>query len=109
MPSISGPRSTVASNVTVTPFVSGATCSLLIVLSSIEDVARPSYSSVEKHFDPSCDCIRYAWECVECRHRVVELATTMIEYHQRSCPVLDTSNGVIGMQDPLRDDRERRE
>src|ERR1039457_1560387 len=34
MPSISGPRSTVASNFTVTPFVSGATCSLLIVLSS---------------------------------------------------------------------------
>src|SRR5271157_4386246 len=35
MPSISGPRSTVASNFTVTPFVSGATCSLLIVLSSL--------------------------------------------------------------------------
>jgi CBS-domain-containing membrane protein len=33
MPSISGPRSTVASNFTVTPFVSGATCWLLIVLS----------------------------------------------------------------------------
>src|SRR5664280_823213 len=36
MPSISGPRSTVASNFTVTPFVSGATCSLLIVLSSLQ-------------------------------------------------------------------------
>jgi len=35
MPSISGPRSTVASNFTVTPFVSGATCSLLIVLASL--------------------------------------------------------------------------
>src|SRR5512146_1334038 len=35
MPSISGPRSTVASNFTVIPFVSGATCSLLIVLSSL--------------------------------------------------------------------------
>src|SRR6185436_6379378 len=35
MPSISGPRSTVASNLTVTPFVSGATNSLLIVLSSL--------------------------------------------------------------------------
>src|SRR5512144_2148153 len=35
MPSISWPRSTVASNFTVTPFVSGATCSLLIVLSSL--------------------------------------------------------------------------
>src|SRR5574342_1258136 len=35
MPSISGPRSTAASNFTVTPFVSGATCSLLIVLSSL--------------------------------------------------------------------------
>src|SRR5690348_17860676 len=35
MPSISGPRSTVASNCTVTPFVSGATCSLLIGLSSL--------------------------------------------------------------------------
>src|SRR5512144_3157904 len=34
MPSISGPRSTVASNFTVTPFVSGATCSLFIVHSS---------------------------------------------------------------------------
>jgi arylsulfatase len=35
MPSISGPRSTVASNSTATPFVSGAACSLLIVLSSL--------------------------------------------------------------------------
>src|SRR5919205_1830559 len=34
MPSISGPRATVASNSTVTPFVSGAACSLLIALSS---------------------------------------------------------------------------
>src|SRR4051794_33132002 len=34
MPSISGPRSTVASNSTVTPFVPDAACSLLIVLSS---------------------------------------------------------------------------
>src|SRR6185437_692695 len=32
MPSISGPRSTAASNVTSTPFVSGAPCSLLIAL-----------------------------------------------------------------------------
>ena len=32
-PSISGPRSTVPSNFTVTPFVSGAACSLLIVIS----------------------------------------------------------------------------
>jgi hypothetical protein len=35
IPSISGPRSTAASNFTVTPFVSGATCSLLIALSSL--------------------------------------------------------------------------
>ena len=35
MPSISGPRSTVAGNFTVTPSVSGATCSLLMVLSSL--------------------------------------------------------------------------
>src|SRR5574338_1181808 len=35
MPSISGPRSTVASNFTVTPFVSGDTCSLLIVHSPL--------------------------------------------------------------------------
>ncbi len=35
MPSISGPRSTVASNFTVTPFVSGVPCSLLLVLSSL--------------------------------------------------------------------------
>ncbi len=35
MPSISGPRSTVASNCAVTPFVSGAARSLLIVLSSL--------------------------------------------------------------------------
>ena len=35
MPSISGPRSTFASNFTVTPFVSGAACSLFIVLSSL--------------------------------------------------------------------------
>src|SRR6516164_6273509 len=33
MPSISGPRSTVASSSAVTPFVSGAACSSLIVLS----------------------------------------------------------------------------
>src|SRR5690348_7822640 len=35
MPSISGPRSTVASKFTVTPWVSGAICSSLIVLSSL--------------------------------------------------------------------------
>ena len=35
MPSISRPRSTVASNFTETPFVSGGSCSLLIVLSSL--------------------------------------------------------------------------
>jgi len=35
MPSISGPRSTVASNFTVIPFVSGATCPLLILLSCL--------------------------------------------------------------------------
>src|SRR4051794_27233257 len=34
MPSISGPRSTVARTSAVTPFVSGAACSLLIALSS---------------------------------------------------------------------------
>ena len=35
MPSISGPRSTVASSSAVTPFVSGAAFLLLIVLSSL--------------------------------------------------------------------------
>jgi len=35
MPSISGPRSTVPSTSTATPFVSGAACSLLIVLSPL--------------------------------------------------------------------------
>src|ERR1051326_5170860 len=35
MPLISGPRSTVASTSDVTPVVSGATCSLLIVLFSL--------------------------------------------------------------------------
>src|SRR5512135_1681327 len=35
MPSISGPRSTVASSFTVTPFVAGAGCSLFIVFASL--------------------------------------------------------------------------
>jgi hypothetical protein len=35
MPSISGPRATVASNFTVTPFVSGAGGSSFIVISSL--------------------------------------------------------------------------
>ena len=36
MPSISGPRSTVASSLTVTPFVSGPVCLSLIVLSLLQ-------------------------------------------------------------------------
>src|SRR5258706_11107712 len=43
MPSISGPRSTAASNFTVTPFVSGATCSLPIVLLSVLPVPNPRF------------------------------------------------------------------
>src|SRR5512141_1078611 len=50
MPSISGPRSTVASNFTVTPFVSGATCSLLIVLSSLYfQVLTHQYQATPAH------------------------------------------------------------
>src|SRR5512135_2983363 len=41
MPSISGPRSTVESSFTVTPFVSGATSSLLMVLSCLHSVGLP--------------------------------------------------------------------
>src|SRR5689334_546146 len=42
MPSISGPRSTVARSFDVTPFVSGAARSLLVMLSSMERGLRSS-------------------------------------------------------------------
>src|SRR5262245_29858111 len=70
MPSISGPRSTVASNFTATPFVSGATCSLLMVLSclSFQGLANSRYAaeSLAPHPPPHLlDHLLHAFEVAD--------------------------------------------